>query len=283
MQLYLAARILAVVSVASATALLHPRAFLFLTIAAAFSHYLGALLFSGERMRWFARSSTGLLCGGTVLAAGTLITWTNTPHWAVYGILHYLKGDVAAARVQAKPEDFWMGYGGRLLVNLCGAAFVFRHELGVPGVVPALLWAGTWLCFGPALWRHRKNASRADWANLVAFELIIVGIAVLSLFHTVTFPQASLAHFLFWAVLPAGRLGARGLAPAALFLATLLGLGAVVYLVSPEGLLNLGWSTNEWTRAWSYGSNLHITASLVMTAAMQSRLSASRQEAFVSS
>lgn len=274
MHLYLAARILAVLSVAGATHLLRPRVLLFVTIAAAFSHYVGALLFSKERVRWFARTPTGWALGAAVLSTGILVTRTGFPHWAVYGILHYLAGDVSAARLarSEEPPDFWLSYWGRFIVNLCGAAVVFRHELGVPGIFPAVLWVGSWLFFGPALWRYKAAASPAEWGNLVAYEALIVGIAVLSLFHPVTFPQASLAHFIFWAILPAGRLSARGPAPVARFVGTLLGMGGLVYLLSPEGALDVGMSTSAWNQLWAYGSNLHITASLAMTAAVQTQL-----------
>ncbi len=270
MRLVFASRLLAVALVFAAVWTLPRNLLLYGTIAAAFSHYLCALIFSPARVRWFAVSPAGWMTGAFIVAASFAITRFSFPNWAIYGIFHYLTSDVRAGSRNTE-NGFWLGFRGRLLVNGLAAVVMFRNDLGIgSAVVPTLLWGG---CFTAFCFALAKTADRnRDWPSIAGFEAVVALLTIFSLFRTITFAQASLAHFLFWTILTAGHAAKKGVEPVANFLGPALAIGFAVYLLTPVGLFPGGWNKSTWMTAWAYASNFHITASFFFTAAVQARI-----------
>ena len=186
------------------------------------------------------------------------VTRTNTPHWVIYGGLHFLVGDSLLANRRSSEEDQSRNVMlCRVLLSCAVAIGIFHRHLGIVRfaemltVVCTLVAIGSYFSLALCIGDPRAKAQQ------LIFEFPLLAALILSFWVPITFEQISLVHFSFWFFLSLPRFSIT-------HRLKFLGLHVAVF-----ALLYLSQSAKDVVQIWPYASNFHITLALLLSSGVR--------------
>lgn len=207
-----------------------------------------------------------------LLSFGGLLYLTDFSLVIFFGIHHVFNEVYLVNRSLAQEDNrsFIFYRTASIVLNFFIYFVILRDQPGLQFINPDILLGGliaSYVVFAFSLLRIKKHLNGRELIDSFAFELIGLGLVVLSYFVRIGFIEIVLYHFIFWVFYPIQKFNSLGKAPLFQYLGLTLFCTVLFLVLSPVGVFNYPQSGSIFYSQFVLWSYIHITSSFALSSA----------------